>query len=280
MDGLLLALVLLVEPLRLEGTPDAADLDSAREGVAVRLGAASDDWVVLVGNVDAADDVVHVELTAPQGEKFTRDVPLEGDDPIDRGLQLAAAVAVIIETYEAPPPKVVTPPRPPPPPPEHRPKGWVGVGGRIGGGPPQALHLDGGVGIAAGLWLVEDHIQPIVDVGWMRSQSRDLEIDAVRIGAGALFGGSVLRGHLWVGAGATGGAIGARARAQSHASAWSGSLAIPLALQGRFSRVVVEAHAGPQLTLPPLRFSGAGRSLRWGLVRFFAGIRVGVTFGR
>jgi hypothetical protein len=247
--------------------------------VTVRLRDASDDWVVSVTETET--DLARVELTSPQGEKFTREVQLEGDDAEARGLQLATAVAVIIETYEPPlPPKVEPPPQPPPPPPEHHPKGWIGVGGRIGGGPTHALHLDGGVGVAGGAWLLDDHVQPMLDVGWMRSQSGELEIDAVRLHAGALFGGSVLRGHLWVGAGATGGAVGARARAESSASGWAGSVAIPLALQGRVSWFVVEAHAGPWLTLPPLRFTGAGRSLRWGLVRFFAGVRVGVTFGR
>ena len=280
MHGPLLALVLFVEPFRLEGTDDAVvDLEAARTGVAVRLGVAADDWVVRVTSDDT--DVARLELTSPQQEVFTREVQLESEDPEARGLELATAVAVIIETYDPPSPKVEPPPPPPPPPPpDHRPLGWLAVGGRIGGGPPHAFHLDGGVGLGGGAWVVEDHIQPLVEVGWMRSQSGGLEVDAIRLGAGALFGGSVLRGHLWVGAGAIGGAIGAMARAESRASAWSGSVLIPLALQGRVARLVVEAHAGPALTLPPLRFSGADRSLRWGLVRFFAGLRVGVTLGR
>jgi hypothetical protein len=278
MPAALLALVLLVEPLRLEGARETADLEAARTGVEVRVGEASEDWVVEVTAAD--DDLVRLHLTSPGGEKFTRDVQLEGDEPHARGLELAAAVAVIIETYEPPLPHVEPPPTPPPPPPEHRPEGFIGVSGRVGGGPPHAFDLDGGLALGGGAWLVEDHVQPIAEVGWIRSQSGDLEIDAVRFGAGALFGGAVLRGHLWVGAGATGGAVGAWARAESSASGWSGRIAIPLAVQGRVSRLLVEAHAGPELTLPPLRFHGADRSLRWGLVRFFAGIRVGVTFGR
>ncbi len=277
MQAPLLALVLLVEPFALEGTDEATDLEAAREGVAVRLGDAADDWVVRVSTDDT--DVVRIELTSPHGRTLTREVVLEGDDPQARAMELAAAIAVIIETYEPPLPKVETPPPPPPPPPEHRPLGWLALGGRIGGGPPNAFHLDGGVHLGGGAWLVDDHIQPVAEVGWTRSQSGGLEVDAIRIGAGALFGGSVLRGRLWVGAGGIGGALGARARAESRASGWSGSILVPVALQARVSWLLVEAHAGPALTLPPLRFTGADRSLRWGHVRFFAGVRVGVTLG-
>jgi hypothetical protein len=121
-------------------------------------------------------------------------------------------------------------------------------------------------------------VQPIAEIGWSASRSGELKVDAVRLGAGALLGGSVVRGHVWIGAGALGGAVGGFARAEQRATGWSGMIALPLALQGRISRFVIEAHAGPQLLFPPLRFLGADRQLRWGLVRFFAGIRAGVTF--
>ena len=280
MLGLALVAALALEPFRLGGDADAADLDAAQAGVDARLGDSAEGWSAVV---ESSDSGARVRLTSPEGETLERDVELPSEDPDARGRELAAAIAVIIETYEPPAEPEPEPPPvepPPPPPPKHQPRGWLGLGGRVGGGPPTAVHLDGGLTLAGGAWLVRDHVQPVAEVGWAASRSDTLKVDAARLQLGALFGGSVLRGHLWLGAGALGGAVGGFARAEQRASGWSGTVAIPLAIQGRVSMFMIEAHAGPQLLLPPLRFRGADRLLRWGLVRFFAGIRVGVTFGR
>ena len=286
MLALALALAAALGPFRIDGDSPLTDLDAAARGVEVRLREQSDDWQVVASDVGA--DRVRLQFTPPRGEAFERTVTLESSDPGERGRELGTALTVIIEQHELPPeappeppPPEPPPPDPPPPPsPAPRPAGWVGVGGHVDVGPPSRPDAAYGVTLAGGAWVLRDHLQPRAEIGWSRSGEDGLTVDGLRLAAGLAAGGTVARGRLWLGGGVLGGAVGARARAEGSASGWAGRLTVPFIAQARLGWLLLGTHLGPQLTLPRLRFLGNNATLRWGRVRFVAGIRVGVVFRR
>lgn len=280
--ALALAWLVALDPIRIEGDSPRTDLGAAARGVEVRLAPSSDDWRVVATEV--GEDQVRLQFTPPRGEGFERTVALEASTPTERGRELATAVTVIIEQHELPPSPEPAPPPPEPAPPPAlqspppRPVGWVGVGGHVDAGAPSRPDLAYGTSLAGGAWLLRGHLQPRLEIGWSRSAGDGLTVDAVRLMAGAAAGATVARGRLWLGGGVMGGAVGSWARAQGLASGWAARIAIPAVVQARLGRFVVGAHLGPQLTLPRLRFLGDDTTLRWGRVRFVAGIQVGLTF--
>jgi hypothetical protein len=78
-------------------------------------------------------------------------------------------------------------------------RGWIGVGGRNALGP---VYSDFGVYAMGGLWLLGEHLQPFVRVGWSQGGGDGASLDAVRFGAGLAGGTAFAKGYGWVGAAA------------------------------------------------------------------------------
>jgi len=277
-----LALVLLLDgPPAIQAEPEVVDVDAARDGIVVRAGERADDWTIEVG--PQSESRVVVTLTAPDGWVMRREVTLDGDDPEARARQLAASAVVVIENYE---PRRDEPVEPPPPEPEPEPEppkgpaGWLSLGGRISTGPAGRADVAPGATLSGGTWVLKDLIAPFAAVGWRRSSSEDLTVDGVAIRAGVLVGTSLAQGHLWVGGGVAGGALGGFARDSRSASGWAGHLLVPAVAQLRAGAFFAQLDVGPELTLPPLRFVGNAGSIRWGHLRAAIGLKVGFVLGR
>jgi hypothetical protein len=206
-------------------------------------------------------------------------VVLTGATPPERSRELAAALALIIDQHEPRPRPEQARTTKPQPTRARRPRGWIGVGPRIGLGPPAAIDPDVGASLTGGCWLVGEHIQPVVRGGWSASTDGDLRLDGIRIGAGLLAGSALVRGHAWLGAGAVGHAFWAQAEDQRADRRWVSSTELAAAFQVRGRRgLLVGLRTGVDLTLPPLRARGESTAIRWGVVRFFAELWVGLHF--
>jgi hypothetical protein len=246
------------------------------DGLRLRLGDALDGWTIRVRGTDVRAEV-EVHLRAPDGTEQTRSVVLGATTSRERSRELAATVALIIEQHE--PVARASTERKDTGEKETRARrvsGWLGVGPRVGLGPPSALDPDVGVTLDGGLWLVRDHLQPVLQAGWSRSMAGDLHVDGVRIGAGVLFGGSLLDRRLWLGAGAIGRALWARAEDRSTDERWVSSTELVGAVQLRIRPgFLLGFRTGADLTLPPLSIAGQRDALRYGPVRWIAGLSLG-----
>ena len=254
---------------------DAAeiDADATRRGLEVRLGEAVDGWVVEVRPTDTHEQV-YLRLRSPSGVEVHRAITLEGEGVEERSRELASAVALIIEGHidaTMPAEDVGQPTQPEPL------RGWFAVGPRLGAGPPSAVDIDGGLGVRGGVWLLGEHVQPIASLGWSRSRDETLVLDGVRLGAGAAFGTPLAQRRLWTGAGIVPHAAWTRARDRRDVSQWRSSTEVSALLQVRGSWWLLAARAGLDLTLPPVRARGQDTTLRWGPVRFMAGLEFGLV---
>lgn len=280
MFGAILCLALLGVPPTVEAPPAVVDVDAAKEGIAARVGPRADGWTVVVGPSETGAAVV--TMTAPDGWVLDRQVTLDAADPQGRARQLAGAVAVVIDNYE--PRSVSTPDTPAPESepvaPPSNPAGFIALGGQLSTGPATRSDIAAGVSISGGTWLLHEHVMPMVDLGWRRAVAGSLTVDGLNIDGGVAFGAPVLRGHVWVGGGIIGGALGGFARDSQAGSAWSAHLAVPAIVQARIGPVFAQFHAGAEMTLPPLHFLGDRSSLRWGHLRATFGIRFGFLLAR
>jgi hypothetical protein len=283
---LLLGLHLLLAAPPVEVTSDAMDLDptATREGLAVRLGAQADGWTVDVHDDPTAPTAVLVRMRPPAGEPVERSVVLAGTTAEERSRELAAELALVIEQHgrerAAPPaeaPAKPTPPEPAPPPRSHR--GFVAVAGRVGAGLSRQVDPDAGIDLRGGAYLVREHVVPMLSVGWSRSSAGPLVFDAVRFGAGAAFGAPLSRGRLWLGAGVLPQAMWAQARERVEAAAWWSSTEVSLQLHVRLRGFLLLLRTGVDLTFPPAVARGSDGRIRWGPVRFAAGVGIGAAFG-
>jgi hypothetical protein len=254
---------------------EATQIDARvlRHGLEVRLGAAARDWEVEV-RPTATPDVLHVRLRSPQGDEVHRSFLLEEEEAEGRSRELASATAFIIESH-----REEHEPTVPEAPDDGAPRGpllgWVGLGARVGLGPISSPDPDGGISARGGLWLVRDHVQPIVSLGWSRSMDGDLVLHAVRAGAGAAFGAGLER--LWVGAGVVPHATWTRAADRAAVTGWRSSTEIAALLQVRGRWGLLGVRAGVDLTLPPVRAVGSETDLRWGPARFLLGLEFGLV---
>lgn len=280
MFGALLCLVLIGVPPTVEAQPDVVDVDATREGIAARVGPRADGWTIAVGAHGSGTAVV--TMTAPDGWVLDRQVTLDATDPQGRARQLAGAVAVVIDNYEPRSvPEADTPaPKAEPSDVPTKPAGFLALGGQLSTGPAARSGLAAGVSVSGGTWLLREHIMPMLELGWRRSVAGSLTVDGLNIDGGVAFGAPIAGGHVWVGGGIIGGALGGFARDSQAASAWSAHLAVPAIVQARIGPVFAQFHAGAEMTLPPLHFSGDNSSLRWGHLRATFGIRLGFLLAR
>lgn len=273
----LLCLVLAPEPvLSFEDAP--VDPVATTDGLRLRVGDALDGWTIRVRGTDVRAEV-EVYLRAPDGTEQQRSVVLGATTTGERSRELCSAIALIIEQHEPASsesnegtnPRHEGETKHPP-----RVSGWLGVGPRVGLGPPSAIDPDLGATLDGGLWLVRDHLQPVLQAGWSRSMAGDLHVDGVRFGAGVLFGGSVVDRRLWLGAGAIGRAFWARAEDRRTDERWVSSTELVASLQLRTRcGFLLGFRTGADLTLPSLSIAGQLDTLRYGPVRWIAGVNLG-----
>jgi hypothetical protein len=83
------------------------------------------------------------------------------------------------------------------PPPVSR--GWVGVGGRNVVALASPATPEFGVDAFAGLWLLHEHLQPILLAGWSAGTSGGLIVDTFRVGGEVAAGMAFAGEHFWIG---------------------------------------------------------------------------------
>lgn len=260
---------------------EAVDVDAVaiQRGLELRLGETARGWIVDVLPTDGGDHI-HVRLQSPGGDQLHRSLTLEGEGVEERSRELASALAFIIEgqTVEG---QTVAPavvePRPIASEAPEVVRGWVALGPRVGLGPPSGPDPDYGLAARGGVWLVREHVQPIVAFSWSRSADRDLVLDGLRFGAGAAFGTPLAGRRVWVGAGVIPHAAWTRADDLVAVAKWRSSTELAALLQVRGSWWVLGARTGLDLTLPPVRASGQDTALRWGPARFMIGLEFGLV---
>ena len=162
--------------------------------------------------------------------------------------------------------------------------GWrLGAGGRNALAVSNPSTPDFGGDLFGGVWLLDEHLQPIVDIGWSRvfGLSNGLAVDTFRAGGGAA-GWAIVHGYLWMG-----GAVGAAVQ-----NGWLHEAGNPLAfgamvfasglLEGRIAhRLLIGVELGPSYSGPALQFSSPSGPLSiLGGLRLEAGVRLGLILGR
>ncbi len=252
--------------------------DAVARGLDARV---SEPWRTYAIEVVAGPDDASVDVTVARGAGpvQARRLRLAGQTIDERSRELASALALIIE--QLPAADGSSPTRPDPDPQTQpagwgAPRGWVGLGPRIGFNAARPSHVDGGLGLAGGAWLVRDHLQPLAVLEWSRSVNRPLIVDAVRVGAGLLAGSSVGAGRLWLGGGGSIRAQWARAKAERTVSSWWTSPSALLSAQYRARVLLLGLWTGVDFVFPALRARSNGGSIGWARVRPFVMAHVGV----
>jgi hypothetical protein len=174
-------------------------------------------------------------------------------------------------------------------------RGWVGaeernVWGLAWNSPTSHPTSDYGADILAGIWLLHEHVQPILDLGWSAvfGQKRDRPVDTFRAGGRVAFGSALADDHLWVG-GALGvvvqtgwlqvapGSVTSNGAPLMSGLAWAASPSISGLLQGRFARrVLVGVEVGIEHSIPPLQWEDL---TLFNSFRLQLGFEIGVILG-
>jgi hypothetical protein len=161
------------------------------------------------------------------------------------------------------------------------PQAWLGVQERnVWGLAAEHATDDYGADLLAGLWLLDQRLEPIVDLGWSRvtgPQNGDT-IDTFRAGAKLAAGCPLADDQLWVGA-----ALGLvvqtgwlRPTTSGSPLAWAVSPSLSGLLQERFARrFLVGAELGVEHAIPALKW--ADYSV-FNAFRLQLGIELGVIF--
>ncbi len=290
-----LALAPVGEPSSTEGARqfDAPGLDPAavERGLRARLGDEVERWQIEV----RAGEVVgtfEVEWSAVDRRPEQRTIAVVGTTDEDRSRELAATLALILlessantepepEPDPTPGPVESEPVEPEPvepkPKPVTVPVAVVGVEGHAGLGPLGDLDPSLGVGIGGGVWVVRDILQPRVRVGWARSQTDELVVDGINVGAGLAvgyplrrwwFGALVLPAFKWT--------RGSEVKANT---ALSGGGEVSAMVQYRRPRLVLGLRTGIETTFRPVRIRGSEDAIRWGPVRWMLALEIGVGIG-
>lgn len=260
---------------RLRVHTDRVEAEAIVRSLELRVGPRWRRWSIDVD--EAAGDSVGVRLRDDAGTTHTRELLLTAATPEGRSRELASALALLVDQLEATSPDAPAPDDTPPPPPPlpKGPSGWIGVGPRVALGLRAPVHLDAGVSIAGGTWLLREHLQPVVEVAWARTRADDLVVDAVRAGGGVLGGAAALDGRLWWGGGAMLRAQWAQARSGGRARGWWLAPAVVGAIQGRVGPLTLGLWVGVDLLVPPLVAEGDTASIRWDGVRPLVGLHLG-----
>lgn len=276
---------------------DAAKLES---GLRARIGPELDDWQVRVTPTGLAGQV-QVAIARGDGQSFGQTVQFAGKTVEDRTRELAAGIALLIEVYpqqppppaagttgtqpstpspagqERPPPRRESPEQPTPPP---RPalRGWLGLGPRIELG--SGLRYEAGIDLMGGLWLVREHIQPILSLGFSGGARHGISVLHGRFGAGAAFGAPLgPRDRLWLGAHVLGHAMYIHAAERATDATWLSSTEVGGLLQYRGRRLFLGLRTGVDLTLPTVSIRGTRGVVRREVPRWCLGLMFGVVFG-
>jgi len=273
--AVLAVLVSLAAP-QLDLSATSVDPDATATGLHARVGPL-EDWKIGVHD-SATPATVQVSLQSPDGRRQTRKVALTGETNEDRSRDLAASIALVIEQWDDPPKAPAPDPKPAPTPPAASPtlRGWVGLGPRLGVGP--AL-VEGGLDLQAGTWLVREHLQPLISLGWSATGREGLSLHTLRAGAGLAAGAPLLAGRLWLGGHALTHAAWTRVHDARTATVWASSTELGGLLQVRGARWLVGLRTGVELSLPQLRAHGTLTRLDRGPGLWFLGLNLGVVFG-
>lgn len=284
----------LVAPPQLDLDAAAIDTQVATQGLRARVGDL-DDWRITVRDATSGASqelVVEVWLRAPDGSQHRRRLPLAGTTTEDRGRELAASLALLMEQWDdrpadappssaparalprdrpaeagAPGPLVATAPRA---------RAWLGLGPRLelARWPPEA-----GLDLLFGGWLLAERLQPMLSAGWSATGRQGLSVQTLRLGAGLAAGRPLARGRWWLGAHALVHALWARAQDSRSATLWASSSELGGTFQVRGARWFVGLRTGLDLALPELRVRGNTAYLRRGPVQWVLGVSFAMIFG-
>jgi len=186
-------------------------------------------------------------------------------------------------------------------------RGWVGVQQRdvfgLSDSPTARPTQDYGVDALGGLWLLDEHVQPIFDFGWSHvfGPTVTADIDVFRAGTRVAFGGALLDGRLWVGGAAgfvvetgwrrvtesglssslSSSAASSTSNTGSSSSApslaWAFSPSLSGLVQGRFARrLLVGGELGIERAIPHLAW---GTSSIFNSFRLQVALEFGVILG-
>ncbi|MCY0994626.1 hypothetical protein OV203_46305 [Nannocystis sp. ILAH1] len=297
---LALAILAVFAAAPIEVGTDLVDAVKLESGLRARIGPELDDWQVRVTPTGLAGQV-QVSIARRDGQSFGQTVQFAGKTVEDRTRELAAGIALLIEVYpqQPPPPAAGTTSQPPtttpagqehlpplPEPPEQPPaspprsalRGWLGLGPRIELG--SGLRYEAGIDLMGGLWLVREHIQPIVSLGFSGGARHGISVLHARFGAGAAFGAPLgARDRLWLGAHVLGHAMYVHAAERATDATWLSSTEVGGLLQYRGRRLFLGLRTGVDLTLPTLSIRGTRGVVRREVPRWCFGLMFGVVFG-
>jgi hypothetical protein len=284
--AVLAVLVVLVEP-QLDLNATIIDPIATAAGLRARVGPL-EDWSITVRDSIVFGEV-EVSLRSPDGRTLQRQIALTGASHEDRSRELAASLALVIEQWDDPPevepepepeptPPVVPPTPPPVKPPPQKPsvRGWLGVGPRLElfGSRPEA-----GADLQGGAWLLGEHLQPLLSVGWSYMGKDHLSLQTIRFGAGMAAGAPLARGRLWLGAHGIAHAAWTRVHDQRTEIVWGTSSELGGLLQVRGRRWLLGLRTGVDLAFPRLHARGRRDELTRVPGRWMLALTIGVVFG-
>lgn len=263
---------------------DLVDAARTEAGLRARVGDDLDLWHIAVTPTSSAG-TVSVVVTGPDGSERRRPIGLQGLTAEDRSRELAASLALLMEQPGDRPAPEHQPGLPEPPleePPPRKPialRGWFALGPRLEAG--SGLRVEAGPDMMGGLYLLREHVQPIVSVGLAGGTRDGIAVLHTRFGAGAAFGAPVgARERLWLGAHVLGHAMWVRAEERAVDTTWTSSTEVGGLLQYRGRRgFFIGLRSGVDLTLPTYSIRGTRGDLRRGAARFVLGLTFGVVFG-
>jgi len=172
---------------------------------------------------------------------------------------------------------------------------FLGIGGRNAVGlAAQRATTDFGADVLGGVWLLHEHLLPIVDVGWSSvfGTAPGYGIDTFRAGGELAAGTALVHDRLWVG-----GSLGLAAQlgwlhVADYSLGWSSMVSASVLVLGRFARhVVLGVEVGPAYSIPALSFSPQLVTIPpqpfvseqpysiFNSVRLWGGLRLGWIFG-
>ena len=254
-------------PSGLELEAEGLDAAALEAGLRARVGDELEQWSIRVEREDA--NRYRVELRRPGMRPDVRTVTLEGPSDEDRSRELAATLAVILD--EAP--RVEPGPGPEPEPPLELPIGFMVLEGHASLGPPRDPDASFGLALGGGAWLLRDHLQPRVRVGWSHSWAGPLDVHQVHAGLGLAGGLAVDR--FWFGALVLPAVKWTYARQVTSSSTWFGGGEVSLIAQYRRRHFVVGLRTGIETTFPAVRVPGTREVIRWGHVRWLGVLEFG-----
>jgi hypothetical protein len=248
----------------------AVDPAATEAGLRARTGDALDQVAIEVSDAQEPG-AVDVRLRGRDGSVTERRIALMGDSLEERSRELAAGLALLLESADVPPepPPVQPPPKPEPPPPVPRPRvrGWLGIGPRVELG--KSLLFEGGGDLMAGVWLAREHVQPLLSAGFTASSQDNISLMQARVGAGLAIGAALgKQRRIWLGGHVLGHALWARAHELRTATLWLSSTEVGGLVQYRGSRFFLGLRTGVDLTLPPLLVRGTRAQIQRGPVRY------------